>query len=168
MLEDLDLIRKITWAFVRSNTGVEYDDLFSEACVAYLEALPRYDPAKGKKSTYMYHCISGKLKSVLQQEARRNGHETITDDFMGVATDEPSPEQALYATERWAALLSSLSSEALLIVQLALNNEATATTPSSPRRCRGQIILQLRGLGWSWSAIWRAFREVKSHVHATS
>ncbi len=36
--KNLGIIRKIVWSYVHNNPGLEFDDLFAEACLAYLEA----------------------------------------------------------------------------------------------------------------------------------
>ena len=53
-IEDyLDLLRKIAWSF-HTTTGVEYDELFGEACLCYCETIKKYDRSKGAVTTFVY------------------------------------------------------------------------------------------------------------------
>jgi RNA polymerase sigma factor (sigma-70 family) len=65
-MENIDLIRKIAWYF-HKRTGIDWDDLFQEAALIYLEKLEDYDPSKGKLSTYMWHVISSHLKNFIKR-----------------------------------------------------------------------------------------------------
>lgn len=66
----VNLIRKITWSF-HNSSGIEWDELFSEACVAYYEALNSYDPMNStKESSWVYTCIQNQLKSFIKAEIR--------------------------------------------------------------------------------------------------
>lgn len=66
-MENSNLVRKIAWSFSTS-TGCDFDDLYQEGMIAYLEALKTYDQAKGRLSTYMWWCISNQLKNYIKQE----------------------------------------------------------------------------------------------------
>lgn len=66
-MKDLNLIRKITWGFAQKSQ-VEFDELFSEAALAYSEALLKYDPERGTKfSTFAYQCMRNHLISVCKE-----------------------------------------------------------------------------------------------------
>lgn len=70
-VENINLIRKLAWSFHKS-TGIDWNDLFQEASLAYLEALRTYDPAKGKITTHAWHTISNQLKTYIERERRVN------------------------------------------------------------------------------------------------
>jgi len=63
----LKLIQKITWSFYKT-TGVDWNDLFQEAFFGYLEAKEKYDPKKGKFSSFLWITISSRLKKYLRKE----------------------------------------------------------------------------------------------------
>ena len=69
-MENLNLIRKIAWSFHHSS-GVEFEDLFSEACVAYFEGLENYDPSKGKITTFMWTHITHHLRNYFNKMYRK-------------------------------------------------------------------------------------------------
>ena len=75
-MKDINLIRKIAWSFHKS-TGLDWDDLFQEAALAYLEALQSYDKRKGKLSTHAWHCIVSRLKNYWKKE--REWQEPLVD-----------------------------------------------------------------------------------------
>jgi DNA-directed RNA polymerase sigma subunit (sigma70/sigma32) len=64
-MEHIGLIKKIAWSF-SSSTGLEFDDLFQEAALAYCEALETFDPKNGKITTHMWMKISSHLKDYLK------------------------------------------------------------------------------------------------------
>jgi DNA-directed RNA polymerase specialized sigma subunit len=63
-MRELNLIHKIAWSFHKT-TGIELNELFSEACLAYCLALKNYNPKKAKITTYMWNCIYNHMKTYL-------------------------------------------------------------------------------------------------------
>ena len=61
----LDLLRKIAWSF-HITTGVEYDELFGEACLCYCETIKKYDRSKGAVSTFVYQSTINWIKVFLR------------------------------------------------------------------------------------------------------
>jgi len=59
-MKDLNLIRKVAWSFAKS-TGQEFDELFSEATLSYMEALQSYNPEKAKLSTWAVKIMTNHL-----------------------------------------------------------------------------------------------------------
>ena len=60
-MENINLIRKITFDFVRK-TNLEFNDLFGEAALAYLEAFETYNADKGAKfTTHAHTCMNNRL-----------------------------------------------------------------------------------------------------------
>ena len=86
-MKDINLIRKIAWSFHKS-TGLDWDDLFQEAALAYLEALQSYDKRKGKLSTHAWHCIVSRLKNYWKKE--REWQEPLLD------IEEALPQETNY------------------------------------------------------------------------
>jgi RNA polymerase sigma factor (sigma-70 family) len=66
-MENEKLLRKLANSYSLT-TGVEFADLFQEACIAYLEAMKTFDPQKAKLSTYIWHCVSAHLKNYVKLE----------------------------------------------------------------------------------------------------
>lgn len=175
---NLNLIRKIVWSYVRKNPGIEFDDLFSEACLACLEAQKMYKPEKGAESTFIWQVVSSKLKTILGRDAKASieflqagtlqtdgfdpepGQDTLIsralqDEYM------PSLEQEYIMRENWEELYSGLSPEAQFICDFLLNDSETYLPTDKPRTCKGMIIQILRQQNWRWNDIWTAFKEIK-------
>lgn len=67
-MENINLLRKIAWSFHHS-TGLEWDDLFQEAYLAYRYALEHYDPNKDiKMSAFIWIHVSNQLRTYYQKE----------------------------------------------------------------------------------------------------
>jgi len=91
-MNNINLIRKIAWSFHKT-TGKDWEDLFQEATLAYLEALHTYDPERGKITTYMWWCITSHLKSYLRKEATLTNHIYSIED---IPTDLPVFNPSLF------------------------------------------------------------------------
>jgi hypothetical protein len=153
----IQLIRKVSWMYVRSNPGLEFDEVFSEACLAYLEAASSYDETKGKKSTFAWKVTCNHLNTYVKKTNGRKNKETPVDEMDRNMTTG-SPEDQILTYQDWEELLSALSPEAQA-VHFIINNEDIPTDP--PKKARGAIVDILRERGWSWSVIWNTFKELK-------
>lgn len=153
--ENLNLIRKITWGFVR-DTGFEFDDLFSEACMVCLETQNKYDPEKGKETTFIFHVVTNHLRVLTNRESLRG-----TKEQKYIRNHYPSPEEELLAKEEWEGILRSLSPKSKEIYSLLIDEKEPYLPIDKPKLCRGVIKNELRKRGWSWAEIWNSFRELK-------
>ena len=64
-MKNIALIRKIAWSY-HQTTGIEYEELFSEACLGYCEALHLWDPSRNVKlTTYAWHTMHRQLAEFL-------------------------------------------------------------------------------------------------------
>ena len=93
-MENINLIRKIAWSF-HTTTGIEWDDLFSEAIQSYYKALEQYDPSKGKITTHVYHHIKLHMINYLKKYKKENGclfslEDTEVMEFPSDQTPSPS------------------------------------------------------------------------------
>jgi DNA-directed RNA polymerase specialized sigma subunit len=168
--ENVNLVRNIAWSYAKTN-GLEFDDLFQEACIAYLEAERVYDKAKGKISTFMYHVICRRLNSLLQNRTLNEIAVEGMEDYLEAV--EGTPETQLLAKEHEQELLAMLSPEALAICNIILKEDNIFLPVDTPKKCRGKLYHELRKREWSWSAIWKAFAELKqvfsnSTTHSTT
>jgi DNA-directed RNA polymerase specialized sigma24 family protein len=66
-MKNINLIRKVAWSF-HQTTGLDWDDLFQESAIAYLEALQTYNKRKGQLSTYTWHCMLSRLRNYWRLE----------------------------------------------------------------------------------------------------
>jgi len=65
--DSLNLIRKIAWSFYNT-TGIDWQELFSQASLAYCEAISSYNPKKGKITTYLWSCMKSELLNFIKEE----------------------------------------------------------------------------------------------------
>lgn len=168
MLEDnLDLIRKIAWSYHKTNRGFSFDDLFNEACVAYLEAEQSYTPGKGtKKSTYAWVVIQNHLNNITNPGVESNQwtHPSVFEDISSKLIDSSytyQPEHALMAKEGYQSFVQALSPMAQELVGYILEGAVGYLPLDRPKLARGAIKDILRDKGWSWANIWDTFREIK-------
>ena len=153
----LDLIRKIAWSYVRTHPGLEFDDLFSEACLACLEARDKFNPERGKESTFIWAIVKNALIDLCTSPTE------IVDKRCTSCIDKmcTSPEEQLIAEEEWGCILNTLSPKSKQICSLVLNSTSPYLPTDKPKTCRGIIIKELRKQGWAWPDIWKSFREIK-------
>ncbi len=161
---ELNIVRKVVWSYVRS-TGLDFEELCSEAYLAYLEAAPSYDPARGKKSTFIWNVVRNHINNLLKMKKEvPMDKEAI--DMLIEERDELDPEQVVLAEESWRELFESLSPDAKMICLLVNDSEVYLNT-DKPREARGIIARELKARGWRESKIWATFRELKQTLKMT-
>jgi len=179
---ELNLIRKLTWSFYKSSftLTLDFDELFSEACVAYLEGEKQFiENDKTKKSTFLWTVMKNHLTDYINKEIRiRNGiidfnpKTSFKEQKSLDIADIPEPtdylpsrykstEAEVIANEEWEFIKSKMSPEAKAILQLILTNKDLYLETDKPKLCRGKIKQALRDSGWKYQSIWNGFRELK-------
>jgi RNA polymerase sigma factor (sigma-70 family) len=161
---ELNIVRKVVWSYTRS-TGMDFDELCSEAYLAYLEAAPSYDPARGKKSTFIWNVVRNHINSLLKAKREVPVDDEAIDTLIEEG-EELDPEQVVLAEESWRELFESLSPDAKMIFFLLNSNEGYINT-DKPREARGIIARELKARGWSENKIWVTFREIKQTLRIT-
>ena len=146
-MENINLIRKIAWSF-HNSTGEEWDDLFQEAALAYLEALKTYNPKKGKITTYMWWCITSHLKNYLKLKEKQTGHlqpeENLPDTKPAVPTN-----------------LENLTEDAQQIADMIVQNFVKYST-INPQQAGKEIAKQMfREKQWSWSKVRSGIQDLR-------
>ncbi len=144
-MNNIDLIRKIAWSF-HHTTSKDWDDLFQEAALAYLESLRTYNPKKGKITTYAWWCITSRLTSYLRKERKHS-----------------DPLQDIGAMD-WADdtsdLLDRLSPDAQKIATVVLHSPRKFCYRSRyVARCRLSRVMLRKG--WSALRIQQGMKELK-------
>ena len=109
-MENENLIRKIAWSFNRS-TGIEFDDLFQEAYIAYVKAMESYNPKKGKISTHVWFCISSHLKNYIKEEKKQ------TDFCVSMEGTDVKHEPDIQPKPFW----EKLNKEAIVITNIIIS-----------------------------------------------
>ncbi len=145
-IDNINLIRKIVWSYHKS-TGMDWDDLFQEAVLAYLEMADNYDSSRGEFSTYIWHCISSKLKKVLQMEK----------EYQQPLEPLEAVKQVEYA---YPSFLDSLTTDARDVVNI-ISKRMGYFAVKSPADAKVAIIDTMRKQGWSIEKSWRVFNELE-------
>jgi len=156
----LDLIRKIVWSYTKKNPGLSFDDLFSEACIACLEAQDKYDPTKSAATTFIWYVVHNRLNSVLRANARVVYQENI-EEIIDEEDEAADVEEQMIARQEWEEFMASLSENARSICATVLNEQNIYLPTDKPRACKSELTKMLRARNWSWGQIWSGYREIK-------
>jgi len=148
--ENINLIRKIAWSFHHS-TGLEWDDLFEEACVGFLISYDRYDSNKSKLSTWTFHTV----RNHLIDYCRKNSKKWSSLSLLPFEPEDPKHQEPCFLED----LMNSLSGDAKEVVQTIMEAPSDFFT-LPPKMARGKIRDFLREKGWKWQDIWDGMREV--------
>lgn len=194
-MQDINLIRKMAWSFSKT-TNAEYEELLSEAAIAYLEALESYDPSKSKLSTWTWRIMRNRLADFTAKETKvENRERTVneleyrtlygsqTNRMAGGNVDVEASSASKYSWEDcmdfgpgnaptqeqalyFKEIMSELSEEAKEVCKMIFEAPHQFLA-HAPKLSRGVIKDQLRQRGWKWASIWRSFREIKQALNET-
>lgn len=161
--ENVNMIRKLARTY-EQNTGIDYDDLFGEGCLAYCEAVQTYDSGKSVKLiTYAYWCVRNRLMDYCIKETRAIRQpvplSSLPESLHPVAEIEREFNFEEY-TDNWSA-------ESKAIARMVLNTpeKFMGRTPNF-KRSGGKIQRireELRHHNWLHREIDIALREIKLH-----
>jgi len=167
-LESINIARKLAWSFNRL-TGIEYAELFSEACLGYAEALKDFDPTKNTQfSSFAWVYIRNRLRVYAKKE--RKYAQQI--NFSTLSLNDEEMIENLFSIEEkqrtYIELLQSMSTDAREIAELIIQRKRDLPTNIPPYWIRRTIRDMLREQGWSWPRIWGGIRLLKkalNHVY---
>ena len=149
------MLHKLAWSFHRT-TGLEVDDLFSEACVGFLRAFRTYDSTKGELGVRVWVMVSNHLSSYIRTQRSKP---LPVYEFMEDGMEDPRKD--IEAQEDFADMVGRMSEEAQTLVRVVLSSPEEFLQASA-RATRGSLTRFLRGQGWSVETVARCFREVKA------
>lgn len=146
----INLVRKIAWSFHKT-TGIEWDELFSQASLAYLEGMKFYKPEKGAQTTWAYQWITGELINFCKREKRFRNPTGIDGWF-----NPPAGEfKEIFASTK------KLKPDTKVIIEMVLQDTLRYALP--PRKAIGLIRKDLYELkGWPWPRVESAMRNLRS------
>jgi len=144
------MLWRIAWSYHRT-TGLDAEDLRSEANVAFLHACKTYDESKAQLSTWVWTCVTQHLNAYIKSTGGV---------FCSLDDNIPDPRNLMEEREDFSAIVSSMSEGAQQVVQIVLDAPGEFFELSS-RFARGILFRKLRKMGWSWASIWDVFREIK-------
>lgn len=163
MVKYLNLIRKITWSF-HYTTGIEWDELFSEASLAYCQAINSYKGNKGsKESTWVYTCVKNQLQNFCKYELRNKGIHEFVKEWAGEV--EHTPDYEFYSRDKFKDVSEDVRS---IIFMLILSPQKYIKNGEPPRSVFGRIRKDLRSvMGWAHPRIDRGMKSFRVEVMNT-
>ena len=145
-MENENLIKKIAMSFSQT-TGLEFDDLFQEASLAYFEAMKTHDPSRGKITTHLWHCVENRLKNYLKDYKK---YDAVSLD--NVQIDEIVHESPLFEN------LSETAFEVAKIVLTTPEEFICLTQDEAKKRIKHALFNE----GWSMKKIFAGFKELQT------
>lgn len=185
-MENINLIRKIAWSFHKS-TGIDYQEIFAEACRWYWEAKITWNPSRRASfTTYAWRVMRNKLVDFTAIEKVRRMHGIYNAKycspkvFKELLYRDPAfntlqfneleidslktnhPETMLdFQPPSFADFYASLPKESKDLAEAILSSLEALSDLSGQKEVRGKIVQILRGKGWSWARIWESFAQIK-------
>jgi len=134
-------------------TGIDWEELYSEAIVGMWEARKTFRLDRGTALTsWQYCCANYRLKTFCAN------YETSLGEKM---------ESAEYRSDDgdFVEIISSLPENARMVCKVILEtpNEFAGIMP---KIARGKVVKTMRDLGWSWGDIWETFRIIKNALNS--
>ena len=174
-MKNLNLVRKIAWSY-HMTTGIEYKELFSEACLGYCEALRLYKTESDVKlETYAWNTMDKQLAEFLWEQNRRVLRPNKIVTHASNKTPDPLdeierlclnlPADLLYMqSDSFHDFYEELPKLCKELVDVVLESVEEFPLKASPKQMRGIIVEQLKHRGWKHKKIWNSIREMKSKL----
>ena len=181
----INLIHAVAWHFAEKSV-IDYQDLFSEASLAYCESIRKFEPHRGVKfSTFIWRCMRNHLVNYIKRETNlRNKYidiegkeqDNMDFNFEIICLDNQSEYDAfMNSPENFEGItpfkeaISEWPEEAQIIVALVLRapEHFEGKTPNFKRRKESKqtrLKKALRQLGWFEQDIVEALAETKNLV----
>ena len=151
-IENEKLLSKLAWNYASTN-GLEYDDLFQEACLAYLEALRTHDESRGKISTHIWTSVSNRLKSYIDAQKRGNA-----DLFsQGKCCFEEYNTPVAYNNFWW----HGLTKDAIIVAEVIFES-SDEFVKLNQRTLYSILIKTMRSFGWNTRRIKKCFSVLRN------
>ncbi len=150
--DHMKLVRSLAWSF-HFTTGLSFEDLFAEGCLAYCEAKRTYDGTRPAKfTTYLTSMVKIRLIVYCKEEKLIQ-----TCSLLAAAGITHTP-----VYEYWEWFRPDIQT----VVDIVRNSNGEISGVP-PKMARGVIRRELRDRGWDWTRIWDAIRETKQIVKET-
>jgi len=156
---ELNLLRHLAWSFHRT-TGIEYDELFSQATLTYCELISgnlcgaeEHDPTISKHTTYVYHIIRNHLIWWCDYQFRRMPVD-VDIDYLPVTT--------VPVYEYFSNMDPDVKKAFEILVSMFENEDFT-----NGRAAKSRLTYELRQRGWAWGRIEKTLKKAKEYVNQT-
>lgn len=163
-MDNINLIWEIAWSFCKTTQyKIDWEELFAEACLAYLEALHVYKPEKNcKETSFAYHCMRNRLIDFCKAEFL-NMRES---DIYWHEEDSFLPDYEFFGGSFTSLprsdVFKAFSKETRTILNLISREPLKYAVP--PRKALGKIRERLREKGWALPKIDESIRVLKKEL----
>jgi len=152
--KQLGLIKGLAWK-THLQTGVDFEELFSEGCLGCCVESHRYkDQSPAKFTSYIYHAAYTFMIDYVQQQLKwRNS----CDGYEAVATSE------FIAPEYFQD--PAMKEDVRYVFELAIEFDEGMDKDYTAKEMRGMIVKWLFTAGWTNPRVWDAIRNAKSYLN---
>jgi hypothetical protein len=164
--DNLNLVRKIAWEFHLS-TGLDWEDLFSEASVAYVEAVRIHDPERSSITTFIWWSVCSHLKNYLKKENKYRDFTVLCDTYFDESAEGVSEDKLLSSMVSSidraideSRFFDSLTEEAADVAKVVLKN-IDILIVQTPEDAKQKIAQLMTEKGSSWRQIWKGIKDLK-------
>lgn len=147
------IAHKLALSYNRT-TGIEVEELVSEAYLEYLIWEPQYNPEKSAKSTFAWMVMEGKMKDMA---ARAKKAPIADSDFIDTCSTAIGNPETRYL---FIDSLKELSADAFEVCQMIFEAPMDFIQ-DTPRASRKTLADFLRNEGWTFIRIENVIRELK-------
>lgn len=148
---EIKLVQKMAWKFSKKY-GVEYDDLFQEASLYYLEAMKTFDKEKGTvESSWAYTQMYYRLNNYCKKEKK---YITIPENY---------PEQGHTPNWSFQEKVASMNKQAQTIVKY-LFEAPEIFLNLNHFQIKDRIVDHFKAKGWSRKDIWAGFQSIRATI----
>jgi DNA-directed RNA polymerase specialized sigma24 family protein len=151
-----NLIKSVAAKFYHQQPYIweRFEDLMSEATLAYLESQATYKPGTTKETTWAYIYMRNRLIDIIKHIPPISSQEPYEQ-----AVDYLDPFERVSLAET----LDGLSEDSKHVLRIVAECPAIyfRACPRKPLKDK------LRAKGWSWPRIWRSLREIKNALNET-
>lgn len=152
-MDAIAIAHKLALSYNRT-TGIEVEELVSEAYLEYLIWEPRYDPEKSARSTFAWMVMEGKMRDLA---ARAKNAPVADSEYIETCASLAGNPETRYL---FLDSLRELSTDAFEVCRMIFEAPLTFIQ-DTPRASRKTLADFLRTQGWTFVRIENVIRELK-------
>ena len=127
-------------------TGLEREDLFSEACLIAVEQIPKYNSNRGCVTTFLHMTIKKRLRNYISEQIKQRQRP------LPLPIDNKLPDRS----EMFIASIKEMSQPAKEICTMIMNRPEKYIEMDMQ-----DLTKYLLSIGWKWTTIRSAFKDIK-------
>lgn len=145
----------------RYQAPVSFDEVFSECCLAFVEAFDNYQKDKASFSTYLVTRMRGRYKDLIRNRVRKNINAL---DIYKIDIEGRKPAESF-----WESIYLELSNDAQFVVELLIYTPSNLQKiinfkGGTSQNITSTIRKYLREIGWTFHKIKKTFDEIKRAI----